>query len=146
MASLNAPVPRAHALTPLIGTVAAGSLLLPWLTTGSTRRSALGVIHALRAAGLLSRGPAQFFFVAIALVPGVAATAWLLSLAGYRRLAAATTAIAGLLCTSSAITVRQAAGHRAASGTTVALIAGLTAVVLGALAAIRNTPRKADLP
>ena len=146
MGSLSAPVRRpgvaSSLLTPLVATVAAGTLLLPWLTTGSTRRSALGVIHALRAAGLMSRGPAQVFFVAIALVPGVAAAAWLLHLTGYRRVAAATTAIAGVLCSVSAMTVRHVAHHRAASGTVFALAFGIVAVALG-LASLFIPTRKA---
>jgi hypothetical protein len=142
MGSLSAPVRRPAALTPLTGTLAAGTLLLPWLTTGSTRRSALGVIHALRAAGLMSRGPAQVFFVAIALVPGVAAATWLLHFTGYRRVAAGTTAIAGALCSVSALTVRHVAHHRAATGTVFAVAFGIVAVVLG-LASLLTPTRKA---
>jgi hypothetical protein len=110
------------------------TLALPWYRTGATHRSALGVVAALRGAGMLSRLPAHVFVVAIALIPGLAAISWVLAFARCPRLSAGACVATGVLVAGSAFGVQIVGHSRADGGTTVALIAGLAAVVTGALA------------
>jgi hypothetical protein len=116
---------------PVVATVAFVSLWLPWLRTGTTRRSAFRLVAALRAAGLMSRGGARLFFVAIALVPGVVGVAWLLGAGRLPRLSALATLLAGLLTAGAAFAARHVARQRAAPGTAIAAVAGLVAVIVG---------------
>jgi hypothetical protein len=110
--------------------VSVATLGLPWYRTGTTHRNAFDVVAALRGAGLLSRWPAHLFVMAITVIPGLAAVAWVLALARYPRLSAAASAGVGVLAAGSALGVRLVAHHRADRGATVALVVG-GAVVLG---------------
>jgi hypothetical protein len=112
------------------------TLLLPWYRAGTTRRSALRLVAALRAAGLLSRWPAHAFAVAVALTPGLCGAAWLLWATRYPRLSGVAGALTGVVVLGAAATAVKVARHRADTGTTVALAMATCAVVAGGAVAL----------
>src|ERR1700688_1506983 len=104
--------PRVAAL-PAAGasTAAFAALWVPWVQTGTTRRSAFRVVSALRGAGLLHRTPAEAFFAVVATLPGVVAATWVLWLTRYRRASAISAAVAGVLALAATTGVRDVAHH-----------------------------------
>jgi len=86
----------------------------------------------------MSRTPAQLFFIAIALVPGTTAAAWVLAGARWPRSAAVAALVAGALVAGTGITVRRVAHTHAAYGTMVALVLGVAAVGVAITAFIRK--------
>jgi hypothetical protein len=124
--------PRVAALPAAVASTAAfASLWLPWVRTGTTRRSAFRVVSALRGAGLMSRRPADLFFATIAVIPGLAVATWVLWATGYRRASAAAAFLTGALTVASTLVVRRVAHHRAASTLSLATAAGAAALGLG---------------
>ena len=121
-------------------TACLGVLCIPWVQTGSIRRSAFRVVGALRGAGLMSRAPAQAFFVVIALVPGLVGAVWVLWAAGLRRTSGLAAAAAGALTLSGALVVGETARHRATAGLTLAALVGAVALGLGLIALTRPPP------
>jgi hypothetical protein len=116
---------------PSLATASLATTALPWLDTGSTRRDAFRVVSALRAAGLMTRWPAQLFFAALAVLPGLIAAAWLLAVARLPRSSGLTSLLAGALVAGCAITVRHVAHHRAAPATGLAIMLGLLTAAVG---------------
>jgi hypothetical protein len=117
-----------------------GALWLPWVQTGTTRRSAFRVVSALRGAGLMSRAPAEAFFATIAVLPGLAAATWVLWGTGYRRASAAAAVAVGALSVAATLVVRRVAHHWAASALSLATAAGAAALGIG-LAVLASTGR-----
>jgi len=116
------------------------TLWLPWVQTGTTRRSAFRVVSALRGAGLLHRTPAEAFFAVIATLPGVVAATWVLWVTRYRRASAISAALAGALVLAATAGVRHVAHHRAAGTLVLATAAGAAALATGVAALIARLP------
>ncbi|GAC1532140.1 MAG: hypothetical protein NVS3B12_09340 [Acidimicrobiales bacterium] len=121
-----------------MSTVAVGVLWLPWLQTGTTRRSAFRLVSALRGAGLMTRTPAELFLVAVGLIPGLAAAAWLLWATGYRRVSGLATASVGALTLACAVGVNHVGRARVTPNVTIAAMVGVIAV-LAAVVPFRNS-------
>ena len=127
---------------PAAGTITAALLWLPWWRTGTTRRSAFRLAGALRDAGLLTRSPARAFVVAVALVPGLAAGAWLLWFTGFRRAAAAATIAAGGLVSGCAIGIRHVGGAHVAPAVTLAAATGIVAAGIALAGLVAGLPHR----
>lgn len=123
----------------LLTSLATVLLWVPWYRTGSTQRSAFRLASALRAAGLLTRTPAVIFVVAIALVPGLAATACFLWAIGFRRAGALAVTAVGALTAGCAIGVQRIGGAGVTQNVTIEAVIGL-ATVVGALVHLHVAP------
>lgn len=123
--------------------VSAAGLWLPWYRTGATRRSAFRLASALRAAGLLTRPSALVFVSAVAVVPGLAAAAWLLWAVGFRRTAAFAVAGVGALTGGCALGVCHAASAGVTRNVTIEAVIG-PATVLAAVVYLHGA--NADRP
>jgi len=106
-------------------------LWLPWLRTGGTRRSAYGLLTALRAAGLLSSGARRAFFAALAVAPGLTGAAWVLAFARRRRLSGLATAAVGTITAAAGAAVRHYSVRGAQSGTVWAEVVGVVTLAMG---------------
>jgi len=135
-------VPRRARLTSLAAAVASALVLAalwaPWVRTGSTTRSAFGLVSALRGAGLMHGQAAEALFAAVAVVPGLAVATWVLWAARFRRASGAVAATAGAIVAAASLTVGAVA--HATSALVWATVAALVALVLGT--ATLATPRR----
>jgi hypothetical protein len=145
LATPTSATPRARVsrwLTPALATVSGATLGLPWYRTGTTHRNAFDVVAALRGAGLLSRWPAHLFVIAITVIPGLAAVAWVLAIARYPRLSAAASAAVGALAAASGLGVLLVAHRRADLGTTVGSVVGVAVLLSSLPYAVARSPRR----
>lgn len=138
--------PRAR-VWPLVAALATAmstvSLMLPWATTGATRRSAFALAGDLRHAGLLTGPLARVVAIGIVAVPFVALIALVVLLAPPRHLTGhvggALATLTGALTAAAAGAVVVAGGRRALTAATVALVAGLLTVAAGLSATLTAT-------
>jgi hypothetical protein len=115
----------------LAAAVATVSLLLPWVKTGSTSRSAFALVGDLRRAGLLHGAAARLVTVGVVAVPFMALGALIGAGSNRATPAAALASLTGALTAATAFTVLVVARHRAAAGVTVSLVTGLVALAAG---------------
>src|SRR5579862_9204107 len=113
-------------------------LWAPWVRTGSASRSAFGLVAALRGAGLLRGAPARALFGVVAVVPGLAGATWVLWAARWRRAAAATAVLAGVLVAGASLAVRAVAAQHAAPSLIWATVAAACCSGLGAFALLTD--------
>ena len=110
--------------------------VLPWAASGRTVRSGFALARLARSLGLASSWPGRAFFVAVALLPLLAALAWTAAWLGRRRVAAAAGGLSGGVAVVGALVVWQAP-VQAGMGPAVSVVAG-TIALAGALALVRT--------
>lgn len=99
---------RATFLTVGGAVTCAGSAALPWATTGEATRSGYQLVRAADAAGLADAPLARALVVAVALLPVLAAGAWIAGSLHRRGALATLGAAAGLVAGSSVAVVLKA--------------------------------------
>lgn len=108
----------------------AAAALLPWHRSGEVRRNAFALARVAENLGLVSGGPRRALFVAVFLLPLLAASAFLAAVAGRRRMAGiCACAAGGVGLASGAVVVRLSGGRQ--PGPVVAIVAAVAAVGCG---------------
>jgi hypothetical protein len=111
--------------------------LLPSARSGTVSRSMLGLVAALRGAGLVDTGTARAGVLAFALVPGLAVAAVVAAAVGWRRATGTLSVMTGLVGGGGAVAV-AVSPLRAEFGVVVALVGAIVATAAGGHEMVRG--------